>query len=181
MSRETVDLTADAGYTSYLWSTNAVTPTITATSGGVYTVTVTDAFTCQGTGTITVTDAPGPTPTITTVGSDTIVCDGQTVTLDGGAGFASYLWSSSSATSQGLVASTTGRYYLTVTDATGCQGIDSIDIVIASPLTSTMTETATQCNGGNDAEATVAVTGSVAPYSYTWNTHLLKQPLQQLV
>ena len=52
---------------------------------------------------------------------------GQTVTLDPGAGFTSYLWSTT-ATSQTITTGIAGFYYVTVTDGNGCQGADSVTI-----------------------------------------------------
>jgi hypothetical protein len=52
---------------------------------------------------------------------------GQTVTLDPGAGFSSYLWSTT-ATTQTITTGIAGFYYITVTDGNGCQGADSVTI-----------------------------------------------------
>ncbi|MDA7744781.1 T9SS type A sorting domain-containing protein [bacterium] len=43
-----VTLDAPAGYTSYLWSNNASSPSITVTTNGTYSVTVGDEFGCKG-------------------------------------------------------------------------------------------------------------------------------------
>jgi hypothetical protein len=39
-----------------------------------------------------------------------------------------------------------------------------------TPITNTVTKTTVSCSGGNDATATVNVSGGTAPYTYTWNT-----------
>lgn len=52
---------------------------------------------------------------------------GQTVTLDPGAGYSSYLWSTS-ATTQTITTGIAGFYYVTVTDGNGCQGADSVTV-----------------------------------------------------
>jgi hypothetical protein len=61
------------------------------------------------------------------------ILSGQTVTLDAGAGFSSYLWSTS-ATSQTINTGVSGVYSVTVTDGNGCTGSDSIVVNIITGL-----------------------------------------------
>lgn len=63
---------------------------------------------------------PTPVPTITHTGSLDI-CDGSFVTLDAGAGFTSYQWSTGAAT-RTINASTPGQYTVTVANNAGCTG-----------------------------------------------------------
>ncbi len=86
--------------------------------GIFYGVTVTDANGCQGTDSLAVTVNANPTVTITATPGAT-VCDGTTVTLDAGAGFASYLWSPGGETTQTIDVTTGNTYGVTVTDANG--------------------------------------------------------------
>jgi PKD repeat protein len=58
-----------------------------------------------------------PVPVITQIGD---LCPGQSATLDGGAGYVSYNWSTS-ATTQTIVITSGGTYVLTVIDANGCE------------------------------------------------------------
>lgn len=55
-----ITITADAGYESYLWSTEEETRTITVTEPGNYTLTVTDEYGCQAEKTITVVETEIP-------------------------------------------------------------------------------------------------------------------------
>lgn len=68
---------------------------------------------------------PIPQPDL---GQDTSFCDGQSVTLDGGAGFVSWLWNDGS-TAQTVIASQTGQYNVEVVDGWGCVGSDTIQVV----------------------------------------------------
>lgn len=125
-----VTLTLDAGNhpatATYLWSTNATTATIQVATTGTYTVTVTDGG-CSATDTINVTVAPLP---VVDLGPDVANCDGQPVTLDaGGSASDSYLWNDNS-TAQTLVATTSGTYSVTVTNAAGCSAADTVVVVI---------------------------------------------------
>ena len=66
------------------------------------------------------------------LGIDTAICQGTTHTLDAGAGFSSYLWSTS-ATTQTIDVSTAGLYWAEVSDTHGCTKRDTIVIGI-NPL-----------------------------------------------
>jgi hypothetical protein len=127
----TLDAGAGVGWT-YLWSPGGeTTRTIDVTAPDTYSVTVTDPDECVGSDSIVITESPNPTPTITAVPSDP-VCEGTTVTLDGGAGFASYLWSPGGQTTQTINVTTAGTHQVTVTDGNGCQGSDSVTVVVNS-------------------------------------------------
>lgn len=56
--------------------------------------------------------------------SDTTRVCGSTITLDAGSGFTNYLWSNG-ATTQAITITTSGKYKVTVTNASGCSASDS--------------------------------------------------------
>lgn len=109
---------------TYLWNTGDTTQKIIPTVTGVYTVTVTTNTGCTATATYSYTAPPPVNVNITSTG---ILCSGNTVTLDAGAGFTTYLWDNA-ATTQTRVINTPGTYYVTVTNAQGCIGSDTITI-----------------------------------------------------
>ncbi len=76
-----VSLDACAG-TSYLWSNGATTQSITATTGGSYSVTVTNGNCVATSSAITVTVNPLPSATVT-AGGPTTFCAGSSVSLNG--------------------------------------------------------------------------------------------------
>ncbi len=130
-------VTLDAGsFSSYLWSDSDATQTTNASTAGTYTVTVTDAVGCTGTAAQAVSIFVGPTPTITPNGP-TDFCTGGSVTLDAGS-YVSYNWNTTEVT-QTIVASTTGTYKVTVTDANGCTGGASINVSQNSSPTPSIT------------------------------------------
>lgn len=61
------------------------------------------------------------------LGNDTIICPGEAFLIDAGPGFSSYAWSTGS-NSQAITVSTTGDYFITVTNGPNCEGIDSIHV-----------------------------------------------------
>ena len=109
-----VDLDAGFGYANYSWSNGETTQGITSTANNTYSVTVTDANGCTGTsGTTSVVVNPNPSPTITPSGN-TSFCDGGSLNLDAGAGYANYNWSSGE-TSQSMISTSSNTYFVTLT------------------------------------------------------------------
>ena len=117
-------LNAGANFVSYQWSNNASTPGITVTSGGSYSVTVTDANGCVTDAGVFVTEFPVMPPQIS---GNTAFCTGDNVLLDAGAGFASYAWSNN-ASGQMLTVTQGGFYSVTATDVNGCTSNAGIQI-----------------------------------------------------
>ncbi|MCF8237990.1 MAG: gliding motility-associated C-terminal domain-containing protein [Saprospiraceae bacterium] len=62
-------------------------------------------------------------PPTTQIVGNVSVCAGDTATMSAGAGFAQYLWTTGE-TSQSIKVTIPGDYYVTVTDANGCTGVD---------------------------------------------------------
>src|SRR5206468_1287474 len=110
---------------------------------------------------------PSTPPCSVNLGNDTAFCSNQgSLVLDAGAGFATYLWSDSS-TGQTLTVTTSGTYWVQVTDS-NCTASDSINVtVFDSPVVS----------AGNDTTITVpdcatlftTITGGTPPFSFLWS------------
>ncbi len=79
---------------SYLWSTGATTPTITTGTAGSFSVTVT-LNTCAVTDAVTVEVS---VPQQVDLGPDTVLCQGESITLDASVPGATYLWSTGATT-----------------------------------------------------------------------------------
>ncbi len=118
----------DAGnFSSYAWSTGAVSQTITVNTTGIYSVTVTDNNGCTGTGITTIlTLLPSPAGFLP---PDTAVCSYGNITLKATAGFTSYRWNTG-AVIPSITISLPGLYWLEVTNDKGCTNRDT---VIVSP------------------------------------------------
>jgi gliding motility-associated-like protein len=119
----TVVLDAGAGYDFYMWQDGSTNQTFTASEGGLYSVSV-SSLCGIATDSIVITEMPLP---YVTLGPDSSVCTGVTVTIDPGGGFTTYLWQDST-TNQTFVATVAGTYMVTVTDGNGCQSHDGINI-----------------------------------------------------
>ncbi|MCX6305261.1 MAG: T9SS type A sorting domain-containing protein, partial [Bacteroidetes bacterium] len=156
-----VILTASGG-TSYLWSNGATTAAITVTSSGTSTVMVTNANGCSNIASTIVTVNPLPIASITPNGPTTF-CQGGSVTLtaSGGTG---YLWSNA-ATNAAIIVSSSGTYFVTVTNANGCSN-ETAATVIVNPLpTAVITPNGpvTFCQGGS---VTLTASGGTG---YLWS------------
>lgn len=125
----TQTLDAGSGFSSYLWTGGASTPSVTVNTAGNYTVTVTDASGCTGTGTLDVNIPALPQVTIT---GATSFCQNTSTTLEASAGFAAYNWNTGAVTST-VSAGNSGIFSVTVTDNIGCTDTETITVV-AQPL-----------------------------------------------
>ncbi|MFQ5445534.1 MAG: SdrD B-like domain-containing protein, partial [Saprospiraceae bacterium] len=86
------------------------------TQGGIYTAIFTAANGCDSTVTLTFVVFQNPVSSLT----NATVCAGSTTTLDAGAGFATYNWSTGANTQ--TIAAGPGSYSVTVSDSHGCTG-----------------------------------------------------------
>ncbi len=154
---DTAVVNAGGSFTSYAWSNGQTTAIGSFTQSGTYTLTVTDAGGCSITDDVAVTIFPEPNPGLPVSASD---CD--TVQVAGAAGFASYLWSDGQTTALATFTAA-GTYGLTVTDANGCTGSGSLDVIITGGNpTADFTYTAS----GLDVDFTDASTGG---NTYAWD------------
>jgi len=135
-------LTLDAANpgSTYSWSDGSAAQTLAVTGAGTFWVQVTDTFGCQAYDIINVTG--GHTP-ILDLGADTTICDGETVLLDAGIDGDFYLWQDNSA-NQTYSATTTGMYWVDLSNTDGCHSIDSLYVnVLPLPTTTGITAVVT--------------------------------------
>lgn len=120
-------LNNDPAAISYTWSNNAVTPSITVSSG-TYSIYMLDTNGCTLRDTIIIGAGSAP---VVSLGPDADDC--ESVTLDAGNQGMDYLWSDGSANQQ-LVVTSSGSYYVEVTDPqSGCFSSDTVNITIYGP------------------------------------------------
>ncbi|MDX2002755.1 MAG: hypothetical protein SFW35_10005 [Chitinophagales bacterium] len=118
-------LDATNDFSSFIWSPGgAITQTLVLTSGGTYSVTVTDPFGCTASDTIVVNDT---TPVID-LGPDQFACIGDTISLSTGGGFATYVWLPGGETTPIIDVTANGTYSITVTNGLGCFASDTVSV-----------------------------------------------------
>ncbi|HWY98630.1 MAG TPA: hypothetical protein VNY36_06070, partial [Bacteroidia bacterium] len=138
---------------------------------GTYTVTITDANNCKDIATISVTQ---PALLTSLSFSSNISCNGgnngtaKVVSIGGVPPYA-YSWVPSVSSNDSAKNLLSGTYVVTTTDAHSCKTSATIIITQPTPLIATPgTVTNVTCNGGNNGNASVGVSGGVSPYSYSW-------------
>ncbi|MBJ6116940.1 T9SS type A sorting domain-containing protein [Pontibacter sp. BT310] len=176
-----VTLTASAG-SSWLWSNGATSQSITVDASGTFTVQVTDGNSCISASSepVTVTVNPLPTVSITPTGPLQF-CEGNSVVLvptalPTGDTF-TYAWfnaadNSEVETTKDYVATTSGDYYLVVTNQNGCkQTSQTLTVIVAELPTEaniTLEGASTFCQGGSLKLSANKSPDTDNPYTYKW-------------
>ena len=104
--------------------------------------------------------SPKPTPKIT---GKLAFCPGASTTLSAGAGFASYSWSNGQTGTSNITVNAAGTYKVTVTNAFGCTGTDSVIVTQLTPPAPSITGGLSLCSGST----TLNAGGGFAAYSWT--------------
>lgn len=159
-ANSSVQLSISGNFPLVNWNTGSTSPTITASQPGDYSVTITDANGCTATASQALTATQPPTPN---VAATNIGCDG-TATLVGGGSFASYLWSNGAVTPT-ISVGQSGNYSVTVTDASGCTGVDMLPLTLPAPPQVGIVGPAQLCEGYT--QTLVASSGFAG---YLWST-----------
>ncbi len=143
---------------TYVWSNSFTTQTVTVGSG-TYFVTATDPSGCVDADTIMVTTNVPPN---VSASQDTSICSGGTATLNA-SGALTYLWSNNAVGSSVAVSPTTATaYYVTGTDANGCQASEVVIVSILPATNALFTSTTSGATASFMNQSTNAI-------SYSWN------------
>ncbi|MGB8195187.1 MAG: gliding motility-associated C-terminal domain-containing protein [Chitinophagaceae bacterium] len=131
-NNDTLRLLAPPGFLNYTWANNY---NISSLSGQqvivnpivdtVYYVKAEKTTGCFAYDTIiiNVNHSPG-----INLGNDTSFCEGQSVQLNAGGGFSTYVWNTS-ADSQTITVSTAGKFSIIATTAEGCSSFDTLSVI----------------------------------------------------
>ncbi|MFH2140876.1 MAG: gliding motility-associated C-terminal domain-containing protein [Bacteroidota bacterium] len=155
---------------SYLWSNDSTTYIMTGLSEGNYSVTVTDINNCTSDASVYVSNS-GSSLNTSISGIVTPLCfgySGGSATVNAsGTGPFDFIWSNgdTTATTSGISA---GIYFVTVSDQSGCSGIDSVEITQPSALAYNDSIINISCYGFDDGRIYPNVSGGTPAYSYIW-------------
>ncbi|MCO6492559.1 MAG: choice-of-anchor I family protein [Phaeodactylibacter sp.] len=140
---EEATLQVSGVYDEFLWSTGETSPSISVNEPGMYTVTATTPSGCVAMDTVLATSVPPPAVGL---GSEISACVGEMVMLDAGPGYSSYSWSNGQV-GQSISVTVGGTYSVTVTDAFGCAGGGSAEVVFHPLPVSGFPQDTTICSG----------------------------------
>ena len=166
------------GTAPYTYSVNGgaftSTTSYTGQAVGIYTVTVRDNNGCTTTGTVTINNIPGPTAVVLTPVATT--CGQSNGSVSIGAvtgGTAPYVYSfnggafSATTSYTGLAA---GTYTVIVRDNNNCTFTQTIGVSnTGGPTAMVTSSTASACTPNTGTVTLGAVTGGIAPYTYSFN------------
>lgn len=178
-----------AGGFSYEWSNGSTTNVASGLNASAYLVTVTDLSGCEAVDLITITELQPITANIIfTEPSCFNVPDGQLAIdlVSGGVGMGNlnnynYLWNTTPAQNTASIDNLTGDliYVVTVSDAQGCTGVESIILHQPSEIILTMSAAGASCFGLADGEVGVEdVQGDNTVFTFQWDNNTGNQTTQ---
>jgi gliding motility-associated-like protein len=153
----TLTLDATTAGASYQWQDGSTGAAFNVSQQGVYSITVTNSC---GTATDNILVSYTAAPTVS-LGNDTALCIGATLTLDASYGGATYAWQDSSAAATFTVSSA-GTYTVTVTNSCGTV-TDNITVSYIPPVMINLGNDTTLCPG-----ATLALNATTPAATYVW-------------
>jgi hypothetical protein len=126
-----------------------------------YSLTGIDGNGCQNSATVCI--SVNPLPTVTANSTASVICVGQSVTLNGG-GASTYTWSGSVSDGVAFTPTVTDTYTVTGTDANGCMNMSSISVTVSACTgINNVTENIAQFvvyPNPNNGDFTISLTGS---------------------
>jgi gliding motility-associated-like protein len=160
------------GMVTYAWGANAgnqVSQTASDLGAGDYTVIVTDDLGCTASAQVNLTEPDPITLDFATTGNECFGdTDGSIVAIvGGGAGGFQYDWSEPGLSGNNLDGLPSGWYYLTITDANGCERIDSTEVGQPAPINPVILADDVDCFGDRNGSITVEPQGGTPPFQYS--------------
>jgi PKD repeat protein len=149
---------------TYEWSTGSANQKIITKNTGIYDLTVRNSVACSASKQINVTILQLP---VFDLGENKVVCDGQTVTVDGGSvvdTFQSFTWSDNSG-GRFLTVGSTGQYSATAIGINGCESTDVINVTVRPSLGLELGNDRMLCSGSG-----FSLSAGINDVSYNWGS-----------
>ena len=171
------------GSFTYNWSNGITTQTNNSLNAGSHSLTITDSNNCP---TVETFDIDEPAPLIISINStnetslNAMNGTASAQATGGNQGY-TYLWSTGATTSS-ISNLSPDTYYVTVSDANGCSGIESVTIQSfdCNNFETSVSFEDISCFGQKDGTATVLVSGQTNPVNYSWSNGGNTQTIQNL-
>ena len=145
----------------YKWNSGDITSEIIVSSAGNYKLTVIDSIGCAVIDSVRLIVHKLPDLNL---GSDTSVCEGNSLVLTTGNSGITQLWSTLDTTNS-ITVSKSGTYSVLVSDSNGCSSFDSLTLLVANlPIVDLGNDTAV-CAG-----ELIELNAEGVGLNYTWNT-----------
>ncbi|MEO1434989.1 MAG: gliding motility-associated C-terminal domain-containing protein [Bacteroidota bacterium] len=152
----------------------------TLANGGTYTITnyngstfFTVVFTDNNGCSVTVTEQSIQVPNISLGITLESCAGGMDGTIDATASSAtppySYVWFPGGETTSSITGVGSGGYAVTVSDVNACASIASVDLPAGPTIDVTVSVQDITCNGFNDGEVDLTISGGQSPYTFTWS------------
>ncbi len=155
-----------------IWSDGQEGTSIDGLAPGTYYVTVTDVNGCTNIDSVSIDAGPGNIDLQLNASFETCEgsCDGNvSVNASGGLEPYTYEWNNGE-TFVVVDSACAGIYTVTVTDATGCFAVGSIELELSPEgVWIMLSGTDVTCNGGNDGTAHADVSNGTPPYTIQWS------------
>jgi hypothetical protein len=177
---------------TYTWGpSNIVTtlPTFSGVTGGLYSVTLSDANGCTWTSSTTVYE-PAPLAVnldaISNYNGYGVSCAGGSngfinILASGGNGSYTYNWSNA-ATTANVSSLSAGTYTVTVGDANGCTSVHSYTLTSPNFVLTSTQSTQVSCFGGSNGAINLTITsGGLAPFSFAWSSGQITEDVNGLI
>ncbi|PLX10220.1 MAG: hypothetical protein C0594_05220 [Marinilabiliales bacterium] len=166
---------------TYNWSSGETTANLSNISGGSYTVTVTDANSCETIESASVEESAAVELTAST--SD-VSCYGENdgainVSVSGGTYPYDYEWNNGSSI-QDLNDLSEGTYEVTVSDANVCTASLSIYVNEPGEITVSVVSVNVSCNGNADGAVNITVSGGTPSYAYQWSNGISTEDISSV-
>lgn len=163
-----------------MWSNGLTDEHLWNVAAGTYFLTVTDNVGCTETTNIAVTE-PSELTTFSTVLPTTCGLDNgiATVHISGGTTPYSIDWPNE-AMEETLINLSAGSYEVTVVDAQGCVGLETIQVDASEDMQLDIERQPVSCFGGEDGSIDVTIVKGTAPFRYQWSDGSEVEDLQNL-
>jgi len=155
---------------SFIWNNGDTSQNLINAIAGTYVLITTDSNNCVLIDSVLLSD---PQILTSSVSSIDVLCFGDNtgsinVNVSGGTSPITYLWSNGDTTSS-LINLTSDTYSLLVNDSNGCQISETIQILQPTQLLNSLTSSSPTCFGFANGSILSQTSGSVPPYTYTWD------------
>lgn len=173
-----IDITVTGGATgyTYIWNNNFTTQDIAGVNAGVYAITVTDANGCSASVSSAITQ---PSTITVTYALTNATCNGAndgsiSANTTGGSGSYTFNWSNGN-NSPAINNIPAGNYSLSISDAANCATVLQFIVTEPQPITVIENHNHVSCNGLNNGNIDLSVSGAAFPYTYLWNDGAVTQ------